>query len=169
MRVTAHEPENTFMQTPGVPPGYHTLTPSLNLKGAMRALEFYKQAFGAVERFIMPDENGGVMHGEFQIGDSVLMFCDEAPDWGAVSPETVGGCPFSLNLYVPDCDAVTDRALAAGATVERPPATFPWGERSSLVRDPFGFRWAICTHLEEVSPEEVQRRLQTWNPATGEW
>jgi len=153
----------------GVPEGLSTLTPSLNLNGAAAALEFYKAAFNAVERYAMPDENGGVMHGEFQIGDSVVMFCDEVPDWGAISPRTLGGCPMSLNLYVEDCDALTAQARAAGAQMIRPCATYPWGERSSMVKDPFGYRWAICTHLEDVAPEEVQRRMTTWNPETGNW
>jgi uncharacterized glyoxalase superfamily protein PhnB len=152
------------MKPNGVPEGYHTLTPSLNLKGARAALEFYKAAFGAVERFIMPGPGDSVMHGEMQIGDSVVMFCDETPDWGALSPQTVGGCPLSLNLYVPDCDASTAQAKTAGAEVQQPPTTYPWGERSSMVCDQFGFRWAICTHLEDVSPEELQRRLADWNP-----
>lgn len=152
------------MSTPGVPDGYHTLTPSLNLRGAAAAVEFYKAAFGAVERFRMPGPEGEIMHGELQIGDSVVMFCDETPSWGAVSPATVGGCPLSLNLYVPDCDGQTDRAVAAGAEVLRPPTTYPWGERSSMVKDPFGYRWAICQHLEDVSPEELERRLATWSP-----
>ncbi|MDX6767390.1 MAG: VOC family protein [Candidatus Methylacidiphilales bacterium] len=144
-----------------IPEGHHTLTASLNLRGAARAVEFYKAAFGAVERFLMPtpDGSGRIMHGEIQIGDSIVMLCDETPEWGAVSPESVGGCPLSLNLYVEDCDSFHARAVAAGAEVLRPPTTYPWGERSSMVRDPFGYRWAICTQVEEVSPEEVMRRL----------
>ena len=157
------------MSPEGVPPGYHTLTPSLNLSDAAAAVDFYKAAFGAIERYRMPGENGTIMHGELQIGDSVIMFCDEAPAWGALSPKSVGGCPLSLNLYVPDCDAATDRAAAAGANILRTPATYPWGERSAMIEDPFGFRWSLMTFLEEVSPEEVQRRLQTWNPETGTW
>jgi PhnB protein len=152
------------MSTPGIPEGYHTLTPSLNLKGAAAALEFYKTAFDAIERFRMPGPGDSIMHGEMQIGDSIVMFCDEAPDWGAFSPESVGGCPISLNLYVEDCDALTDQAVGAGARILRPPTTYPWGERSSMVIDPFGYRWAICTQVEEVSPDEVQRRLATWLP-----
>jgi PhnB protein len=151
------------MSTPvnPIPEGLHTLTPSLNLKGASAAVEFYKKAFQAVERFSMPspDGSGLIMHGEIQIGNSVLMYCDEAPDWGALSPQTVGGCPLSLNLYVEDCDATHQTAVDAGAEVLRPPTTYPWGERSSMVLDPFGYRWAICTKVEDVSPEEVQRRL----------
>lgn len=155
--------------TPGVPEGYSTLTPSLNLRGARKALAFYQQAFDAVERFVMPDEKGGVMHGEMQIGDSIVMFCDEDPEWGALSPESAGGCPLSLNLYVPDCDALTAQAAAAGAEILKAPSTYPWGERSAMVRDPFGFRWAICTHVEDVEPDEVQRRLARWDPFAGTW
>jgi len=157
------------MNQSGISDGYHTLTPSLNLRGANEALAFYKSAFNAVERFRMPDPSGGVMHGEFQIGDSIVMFCDEDATWGALSPQSVGGCPLSLNLYVPDCDALTAQAVAAGAEMLRPPTTYPWGERSAMVCDPFGYRWAICTQMEEVSPEEIQRRMATWNPETGEW
>ncbi len=144
---------------PYLPEGLHTLTPSLNLRGAARALDFYKAAFGASVRYTMPGPGNSILHGEMQIGDSVIMFCDEAPDWEALSPETVGGCPLSLNLYFPDCDEVTRRAEAAGATILRPPTSYPWGERSAMVRDPFGYRWAICTQTEIVTPEEVQRRL----------
>jgi PhnB protein len=157
------------MNPTGIPDGYHTLTPSLNLRGANEAIAFYQRAFDAVERFRMPDGNGGVMHGEFQIGDSIIMFCDEDATWGALSPQAVGGCPFSLNLYVPDCDALTDQAVTAGAVLLRPPTTYPWGERSAMVRDPFGFRWAICTHVEDVTPDEVERRMARWHPETNEW
>ncbi|MGE9297354.1 MAG: VOC family protein [Puniceicoccales bacterium] len=149
-----------------VPPQYGTLTPSLNLSDAKAASKFYQAAFDAVELFAMecPSGSGKVMHGEMKIGDTIFFFCDETEDWGAVSPLTVGGCPLSLNLYVPDCDAVHAQAVAAGATVEREPTSYPWGERSSMVKDPFGYRWAICTHIEDVSPEEVMRRLQEWAP-----
>ncbi len=152
-----------------IPEGLSTLTPSLNLNGAAAALEFYKAAFNAVERFVMADENGGVMHGEFQIGNSVVMFCDEDTAIGALSPRTVGGCPLSLNLFVENCDSLTAQAEAAGAKVIEPCSTYPWGERSSLILDPFGYRWAICTHIEDVAPDEVKRRLVTWNPETGIW
>jgi len=117
--------ESNTTTTPIIPNGYSTLTPSLNLRGANDALSFYQKAFSAVERFRMPDENGGVMHGEFQIGDSIVMFCDESPDWGAYSPQSIGGCPLSLNLYVPDCDALTAQAASAAAEILRPCTTYP--------------------------------------------
>ena len=157
------------MSDNGVPEGYHTLNVSLNLRGASEALAFYQKALGAVERFRMPDGNGGVMHGEMQIGDCVVMFCDESPEWGALSPASVGGCPLSLNLYVPDCDALTAQAASAGAEILRPPTTYPWGERSAMILDPFGYRWAICTHVENVGPEEIERRMRNWNPETNTW
>lgn len=152
------------MSTPGVPPGYHSITPSLNLIGAAEALEFYKAAFGAVERFRLPGPGDSIAHAEMQIGDSVVMFCDEAPDWGAFSPKTVGGCPISLNVYIPDCDAATAQAESAGAKILNPPTTYPWGERSSMIEDPYGYRWGICQHIEDVPVEEVQRRLANWTP-----
>lgn len=158
-----------FVNSTGIPDGHRTLTPSLNLNGAAEALEFYKAALSAQELFRMPGEKGTIMHGEFQIGDSIVMFSDEAPDWGALSPRTLGGCPLSLNLYVPDCDALTAQAVGAGAELLRPPTTYPWGERSAMIRDPYGYRWAICTHVEDVAPEEIQRRLANWNPETGAW
>jgi PhnB protein len=142
-----------------IPRDLRTLTPSLNLRGAAKALAFYQAAFNAVPRFHMPNPDGTVSHGEFQIGDCVLMYCDEAPDWGALSPQAVGGCPLSLNLYLPDCDAATAQAVAAGAVMLVPPTTQAWGERSAMVIDPFGYRWGICTHLEDVAPEEIARRL----------
>jgi PhnB protein len=153
-------------QVQPIPEGYSTLTPSLNLQRASDAMAFYQAAFNAVERYRIPcpDGSGKIMHAEMQIGSSVLMMCDETPAWGALSPHSTGGCPLSLNLYVEDCDAIHAQAVKAGAEVLRPPTTYPWGERSSMVKDPEGYRWAICTHVEDVSPEEVQRRLKSWTP-----
>lgn len=146
-----------------------TLTVSLNLSGAKAAVAFYQAAFDAVERFSMPspDGSGAVMHGEIQIGDSVIFFCDEDPAWGALSPQSTGGCPMSLNLYFEDCDASHAQAVAAGAKELRPPTTYPWGERSSMVLDPFGYRWAICTQVEEVPPEEIEARIKAWMDSLG--
>jgi len=150
-----------------VPEHLGTLTPSLNLHDARTAVDFYTRAFGAEVLFAMdsPDGSGKIMHGEMKIGDSVFMFCDEDPDWAALSPISVGGCPLSLNLYFPDCDAVHATALEAGATEDRAPTTYPWGERSSMITDPSGYRWAICTHVEDVTEEELVKRLETWDPS----
>ncbi len=142
-----------------IPPGYHSVTPSLNLKGAEKALAFYKAAFDAEERFLWKGKDGSVQHGEFTIGNSAFMFCDEDEAWGALSPETVGGCPVSLNIHVADCDAAHAQAVAAGANSLTPPTTYPWGERSAMLLDPFGFRWSLMQHIEDVSPEELERRM----------
>lgn len=144
------------------PHDYHALTVSLNLRGAAEALKFYERAFCAVKRFVWDSPEGTVMHGEFQIGDTVIMFCDEDPEWGAMSPQGVGGCPVSLNLYVANCDAAFDQAVAEGVTVHRPPTSYPWGERSAMIEDPYGFRWSLMQHLEDVSPEELEKRMETW-------
>ncbi len=153
------------MTTPVNPIPEHlgTLTPSLNLHDAKAAIKFYQQAFGAEVLYAMeaPDGSGKIFHGEMKIGDSVFMFCDEAPDWGALSPKSVGGCPFSLTLYFEDCDKVYAQAVAAGAEGINPPTNHPWGERGSMLVDPFGFRWSICTHIEDVTPEIVAERLKS--------
>lgn len=150
-----------------IPEQYGSLTPSLNLNDAAAAVEFYQQAFDAVELYRMeiPPGSGTIGHGEMKIGDSIFMFRDEDQDWGALSPQTVGGCPLSLNLYVEDCDAVHQQAVEAGAKEERPPVSYPWGERSSMITDPFGYRWCICTHIEDVTPEQVTERLKDWQPS----
>ncbi|MEM6885719.1 MAG: VOC family protein [Verrucomicrobiota bacterium] len=156
------------MSTPPNPIPEHlgTVTTSLNFHDAKAAIEFYANAFKAEVLYAMeePDGSGKVMHGEFKIGDTVFMFCDEAPDWGALSPKSVNACPFSLCLYTDDCDATHQQALDAGATEERPPVDYPWGERASMITDPFGFRWNIATHIEDVTPEEINERLKTWQP-----
>jgi PhnB protein len=142
-----------------IPDGYHTLTPYFTVRNGAAALEFYKRAFGAVEvmRFEMP--GGGIAHAEIQIGDSRLMFGDENPDFGNKSPQSLGGTPGGLCLYVSDCDAVFAKALAAGATVMKPMADQFYGDRSGTVIDPFGHAWTIATHKEDVSVEEMQARM----------
>lgn len=141
-----------------VPDGYHTVTPYIIVKGAAKALEFYQQAFGANVHICMDGPGGAIMHAEFRIGDSQVMLADEFPQMGAVSPTTLGGTPFGICLYVPDCDAMFDRAVAAGAKVERPLADQFYGDRSGTVLDPFGHKWTIATHIEDVSPAEMKRR-----------
>ena len=142
-----------------IPDGYHTATPYLIIRGAAAALDFYKKAFGATElmRFDAPD--GRIGHAEIQIGDSRVMFGDENPEFGNKSPQTLGGTPCGLCLYVPDCDAVFAKALAAGATVMKPMADQFYGDRSGTVIDPFGHAWTIATHKEDVSLEEMQARM----------
>ena len=147
------------MAVKAIPEGYHTVTPYLIIKGAVRALEFYKQALGATERMRFPMPDGRLGHAEIKIGDSIVMLADEVPEMGARSPETVGGTPVSMALYVEDCDALFARAVAAGAKVQRPLTDQFYGDRSGTVVDPFGHVWTIATHKEEVSLEEMARRM----------
>ncbi len=143
-----------------IPDGYHAVTPYLIVKGAAQAIEFYKKAFGAVEIMRFPGPDGRVGHAEIQLGDSRVMLADEHPQMGAVSPQTVGGTPVGLCLYVKDVDAVAQQAVAAGAKVERPVQDQFYGDRSGTFADPFGHKWTVATHKEDVTPEEMQRRMQ---------
>jgi PhnB protein len=140
-----------------VPDGYHSVQPYLMLKNCAEALTFYKNAFGAEERFRMPNGDGGIAHAEMQIGDSIVMMADEAPQMEAFSPQHFGGSPVSLLIYTGNCDEVYARALAAGAESVRVPADQPYGDRMSGVKDPFGYKWWIATHIKDVSPEEMQK------------
>jgi PhnB protein len=141
-----------------IPEGYHSVTPYLIVTGAASAIEFYKHAFGAKEVMRIPHPDGRVGHAELQIGDSRIMLADEFPEIGARSPMSLGGTPVGIQLYVDDVDAVTARALAAGAKMLRPLKDQFYGDRSGTLNDPFGHQWTISTHKEDVSPEEMQRR-----------
>src|SRR2546428_9358949 len=143
-----------------IPEGYHTATPYLIVKGAVKALEFYKRAFGAREptRFTTPD--GEIGHAEFRIGDSVIMLADEYPDMGYRSPKSIGGTPVSILLYVEDVDRWFERAIAACGKVARPVANQFYGDRTGTLTDPFGHVWSIATRVEDVSPEETRRRAK---------
>jgi len=141
-----------------IPDGYHTVTPYLVCKGAAQALDFYKAAFGATE--IMRHEMGGVIgHAEVRIGDSIVMLADEFPQMGAVSPKTLGGTPAGLCLYLENVDAAVEKAVQAGCTVERPLQNQFYGDRSATLLDPFGHKWTLATHVEDVPPEEMKRRM----------
>ena len=140
-------------------PGPQTATPYLALRGAARAIEFYRQAFGAAELYRLTEPTGKIGHAEIVIGNSVLMLSDEYPDFGALSPQTLGGSPIRIHLTVADADRVVQQAVSAGATLLRPVADQGHGERGGLVADPFGYSWFIATPIEEVSPEEMQRRF----------
>jgi len=141
-----------------IPAGYHTATPYLIVNNGAAALEFYKKAFGAAELFRMTKPDGRVGHAEIKIGDSVIMLADEAPEMGARSPQSLGGSPVSILLYVEDVDRVFNQAVAAGAKVQRPLQNQFYGDRMGGVTDPFGHVWYIATHVEDVSPEEMQKR-----------
>ena len=145
-------------QVKPVPDGYHTVTPYLIVNDGPAALEFYKKAFGAVELLRMPRPDGRIGHAEIKIGDSPVMLADEHPEIGALSPQSVGGSPVSIHLYVADVDAMFKQAVAAGASVVRPVQKQFYGDRTGGVKDPFGYQWYIATHVEDISPEELQRR-----------
>ena len=140
-----------------------TLTPYLIVKGAAEALDFYKQAFGAVEEMRLTDPAGRIGHAEIRIGQSPLMLADEHPEFGALGPATLGGSPVTLHLEVADADAAADRAVAAGATLLRPVADQFHGNRSGMVADPFGHKWFLSAEIEAVSAEEMQRRYDKLN------
>lgn len=142
-----------------IPDGYHSVTPYLIVKGAARALEFYKKAFNAQELYRMDAPGGTIGHAEIQIGDSRIMLSDEFPEMGARSPETLGGSPIGLCIYVENVDVFFKQAVAAGGKEERPVKDQFYGDRSGTLRDPFGHQWTIATHKEDVSPEEMARRM----------
>jgi PhnB protein len=141
-----------------VPEGYHNVTPYLIVKGAAAALEFYKKAFGAVETVRMQDGDR-IGHAEIVIGDSHVMLADEHPEIGAYAPRSKDKPPISIMLYVSDVDTVFARAVKAGATVERELADQFYGDRTGGIIDPFGHWWYLATHVEDVSPEEMKRRM----------
>lgn len=144
-----------------IPEGYHSVTPYLIVKGAAEAIDFYKRAFGAEEIARMLDPDGGrVVHAEIRIGDSVVMLADEFPEMNYLGPLSRGGPTSSLFLYVEDVDTAFARALAAGATLNRPVTDTFWGDRYGQLTDPFGHHWGLATHKEDVSPEEMQRRSE---------
>jgi PhnB protein len=147
------------MAVKSVPDGYHTITPYLIINGAAQAIEFYKRAFGAAETVRMPDPKGRIAHAEIKIGDSMIMLADEHHEMGHRGPRTLGGTSVSILLYVPDVDSVFDRAIKAGAKSQRPVADQFYGDRMGTLEDPFGHVWTIGTHIEDVSAEEMKRRM----------
>ena len=142
------------------PEGYHNVTPYICVDGAARAIEFYKEAFGATEIMRMEAPGGGkIGHAEIRIGDSVIMLADEHPELDFRSPHTVGGSSAHFMIYDEDVDARVERAIAAGAKLTRPVKDQFYGDRAGGVQDPFGHHWHIATHVEDLSPEEVRRRM----------
>src|SRR5688572_21651118 len=152
------------MKAKPIPEGYHTVTPYLIVRDAARAMDFYKRAFNATELVRMPGPGGKIMHAEIKIGDSPIMFADECPEMKALGPQTIGGSPIFIILYVEDVDSLFAQATAAGAKVERPLENQFYGDRSATLMDPFGHRWTISTHIEDVSPEEMNRRMAALKP-----
>ncbi|HZO14657.1 MAG TPA: VOC family protein [Polyangiaceae bacterium] len=136
----------------------HELFPYLGVKNAAKAIEFYKQVFGATEKFRLVEPSGRIGHAELDFGGTIVMIADEFPELGFNGPETLGGTPVTIHLHVDDADALIHRAVEAGAEILFPPKDQFYGERSGTVRDPFGYRWNIGHQIEEVTPEEMQRR-----------
>jgi PhnB protein len=142
-----------------IPDGYPRVTPYLYIDGATAAIDFYSSIFGAKERMTMPGPDGKVGHAELTIGDSVIMLADEFPDMGARGPRSVGGSPVTIHVYVEDVDDTFDRAVRAGASVLRPVEDKFYGDRGGELEDPYGHRWSVASHMEDVSPEEMQKRM----------
>ncbi len=142
-----------------IPDGYATVTPYLIIGGAEQAIAFYRQAFAATELLRLPTPDGRIMHAEIRIGSSVIMLADENPQMGFRGPQALGGSPVSIMLYVPDVDAMARAAEAAGAKIVRPLQNQFYGDRSCTLTDPFGHVWTLATHVEDVSPDEMQRRF----------
>jgi PhnB protein len=143
-----------------IPTGYHTLTPFMTVRDAARAIEFYKQAFGATEKGVMNAPDGKVMHAELIIGDSIFMLADEFPQFGSLSPQSTGGSGMGLHIYVEDVDSAFDRAVKAGANVEMPVSDMFWGDRYGRLADPFGHKWSIATHKRDLSREEMDKEMR---------
>jgi len=147
-----------------VPEGHRSLAPYLVVRRASKAIDFYARVFGARELFRMGGPQGRIMHAEMQIGDSILMLADENPERGTRAPEGNGASPASVFLYISDVDAVFAKAKAAGAKVQSPPADMFWGDRFGQLTDPFGHNWGIATHVEDVSPKEMEARMAAQAP-----
>ena len=146
------------MSVSKIPPGFHTVTPSLIVRNAAQAIEFYKKALGAEERMVMKDPQGNVSHAEIRIGDSILFITDESPAMGTKSPQTLGGTASNLYLYVEDVDSAFKRAVEAGGKATMPVSDMFWGDRFGQFVDPYGHSWGLSTHVEDVSEEETERR-----------
>jgi PhnB protein len=157
------------MSVQAIPAGHASVTPYLMVQGAARAIEFYKSVFGATERMRMPMPQGRIGHAEIEIGGSVIMLADVCPEGGSAgkSPLTLGGTPVIIHVYVPEVEAVFARALAAGATQIRPVATQFYGDRSGMFTDPFGHLWNVATHVEDVSAEDLQKRMAALGQSGG--
>jgi PhnB protein len=141
-----------------LPKGYHNITPYFIVNGAAKAIAFYTKVFGAKEIMKMAQPNGKVRHAELKIGDAKIMLSDECPEMNARSPESYGGCPMSIYLYVKNVDDTFARAVAAGATVIRPVSDQFYGDRIGAIQDPYGYQWCLATHVEDVSPATMRKR-----------
>ena len=145
-------------QVDAVPEGYPQVTPYLCVDGAKDAMDFYAKVLGAEERMHMPGPDGKIGHAELEVGQSLIMLSDPFPEGGVRDPKAIGGTPVMISVYVEDVDAVFDAALAAGATEVRPVENQFYGDRTGQFEDPFGHRWSVATHVEDVPPDEMERR-----------
>ena len=150
-----------------IPDGYSSVTPYLIVDDGAAALNFYTNAFGAVERMRMDWGGGKIGHAEFTVGESVIMMASEFPEMDALSPKTLGGTPVTLAIYTENVDEMFARAIAEGATEIRPVQDQFYGDRMGMVQDPFGHLWTIATHVEDVSPEELARRSEAFRSQSG--
>jgi PhnB protein len=168
-RVDPPAPDHggTTMAVKPVPEGYPNVTPYLVVDGAAKAIDFYTSILGATERMRMPGPDGSIGHAELDLGTSVIMLSDSFPDMGYRGPHDIGGTPVSLMVYVPDVDDVFARALTAGATELRPIENQFYGDRSGQLEDPFGHRWIVATHVEDVPPDEMAKRAAAATEAEG--
>jgi PhnB protein len=159
----AKAPTKTARRIQAIPDGYHTLTPGFCVRGAVQAVDFYKRAFGAKERMrLMKPDGTTLAHAELKIGDSVFMLGEEDAATGSSSAQTLGGTPVNFYLYVKDVDAAVGKALAAGAKPVMPVTDMFWGDRIGGVEDPYGQKWTLATHTEDVAPREMQKRAQNF-------
>jgi PhnB protein len=145
-----------------IPKGYHTVTPSLFVAGAAKAIDFYKKALGAEELMRFPGPDGKIMHAEIKVGDSIIMLADEMPDMGGRSPKSIGGTPVSFFVYGENVDAAWKRAVDAGAREVQPLADQFWGDRTGCLEDPFGHHWWLAQHLEDLTPEQIQKNAEAY-------
>ena len=146
-----------------IPPEHQALIPHLVCEGAAKAIEFYKQAFGATEMCAMPAPDGRIMHAEIRIDGKALFLCDDFPEFcggKSESPRALGGTPVTIHRYVPDCDAAIQRAIDAGATVKMPAMDMFWGDRYGVVVDPFGHSWSLATHQRDLTPAEIEKGMR---------
>jgi PhnB protein len=153
--------------TKPIPDGYHSVTPYLIINGAADGIEYYKKAFGATELFRMPAPEGKIGHAEIKIGDSPIMLADEFPEMGYKSPQSLGGSPVSIMIYVEDVDTVFNQAIAAGGKEQRPVKDQFYGDRMGTLEDPYGHLWHVATHKEDVTPEEMEKRMKAQTAASG--
>ena len=148
-------------KTQAIPKGYHTVTPSMFVAGAAKALDFYKKAFGAEEVMRFPGPNGTIMYGVFKIGDSLIMSADEMPAMGGKSPKTLGGSPVNFFLYVDNVDELWKRATSAGGKTVQPLADQFWGDRAGCLEDPFGHSWWLAQHVKDMSQKELEEAAES--------